>query len=252
MKPTALLDANVLYSATLRGVLMQLASAGAFRPLWTERIHDEWVAALARDRPDIPSARITRTRSMLVAHLADAMVRGYEDLIDGLTLPDPDDRRVLAGAIRGGAEMVVTCNVRDFPRSAVVPHGIVVLSPDAFVTGLMADDLDTVARALASDRGRLANPPLSGDAYQQTLKTLGIACSMSRVSECYDNAVAERFFWSLKHEWTHHEQLADLEAARLSVFKYIETFYNTERLHQTLGYKSPNQYETDHAPVAAA
>ena len=99
-----------------------------------------------------------------------------------------------------------------------------------------------------SDRGC----QYTSDAYQQTLKTLGIECSMSRTGECYDNAVAERFFWSLKHEWTKHDSFADLEAARLSVFKYIETFYNPVRLHQSLGYKSPNQFETEYAPVLAA
>jgi putative transposase len=99
-----------------------------------------------------------------------------------------------------------------------------------------------------SDRGS----QYTSDAYQRTLKTLGIECSMSRTGECYDNAVAERFFWSLKHEWTKHEHFENLAAARLSVFKYIETFYNTERLHQTLGYKSPIQFEADHAPVIAA
>ena len=99
-----------------------------------------------------------------------------------------------------------------------------------------------------SDRGC----QYTSDAYQQTLRTLGIECSMSRTGECYDNAVMERFFWSLKHEWTKHEMFDDLEAARLSVFKYIETFYNPVRLHQTLGYKSPDQFEADHAPVLAA
>ena len=62
----------------------------------------------------------------------------------------------------------------------------------------------------------------------------------------------ERFFWSLKHEWTNHDTFANPAAARLSVFKYIETFYNTQRLHQTLGYKTPDQYEADHAPATAA
>ena len=84
------------------------------------------------------------------------------------------------------------------------------------------------------------------------LTTLGIECSMSRRGNCYDNAVAERFFWSLKHEWTKHQTFDDLEAARLSVFKYVEIFYNPVRLHQSLGFKSPNQFETDHAPVLAA
>jgi putative transposase len=99
-----------------------------------------------------------------------------------------------------------------------------------------------------SDRGC----QYTSDAYQRTLKAMGIECSMSRPGECYDNAVAERFFWSLKHEWTKHDSFADLEAARLSVFKYIETFYNPVRLHQTLGYKSPDQFEAEYAPVLAA
>ena len=75
---------------------------------------------------------------------------------------------------------------------------------------------------------------------------------MSRTGCCYDNAVMERFFWSLKHEWTNHLQFADLTQARLGVFRYIETFYNPERLHQTLGYLSPSQFEAVHAPATAA
>ena len=99
-----------------------------------------------------------------------------------------------------------------------------------------------------SDRGC----QYTSDNYQQTLRTLGIECSMSRTGNCYDNAVMERFFWSLKHEWTKHESFDNLEEARLSVFKYIETFYNRVRIHQTLGYKSPDQFEAEYAPAIAA
>src|SRR5690606_37866829 len=99
-----------------------------------------------------------------------------------------------------------------------------------------------------SDRGC----QYTSEAYQRTLRSLGIACSMSRTGNCYDNAVMERFFWSLKHEWTNHQRYADLNAARLSVFKYIETFYNTERRHQTLDYKTPNQYEAEYASETTA
>jgi putative transposase len=99
-----------------------------------------------------------------------------------------------------------------------------------------------------SDRGC----QYTSDAYQQTLRTLGIQCSMSRTGCCYDNAVMERFFWSLKHEWTNHEHFHNQQEARLSVFRYIETFYNSERLHQTLGYLSPNQFEAVHAQATAA
>jgi putative transposase len=128
---------------------------------------------------------------------------------------------------------------------------------DSLATPLVADALRKAIESRRpvgsellhhSDRGC----QYTSDVYQQTLRTLGIECSMSRTGDCYDNAVAERFFWSLKHEWTKHEEFADLEAARLSVFKYIETFYNPGRLHQALGYQSPNQFETEHAPVLAA
>ena len=62
----------------------------------------------------------------------------------------------------------------------------------------------------------------------------------------------ERFFWSLKYEWTNHHKFDNLEDARLSVFKYIETFYNPLRIHQSLGYLSPDNYEAVNAPAAAA
>ena len=92
----------------------------------------------------------------------------------------------------------------------------------------------------------------TSEAYQRTLQSLGIECSMSRTGCCYDNAVMERFFWSLKHEWTNRQEYADEATARLSVFKYIEKFYNRERLHQALDYQSPDQFEAVNAPAAAA
>ena len=75
---------------------------------------------------------------------------------------------------------------------------------------------------------------------------------MNRTGCCYDNAAMERFFWSLKHEWTNHRTYNNLEDVRRSVFIYIESFYNPVRLHQTLGYLSPDQYEAEHAPAQAA
>jgi len=75
---------------------------------------------------------------------------------------------------------------------------------------------------------------------------------MSRKGNCYDNAVMERFFWSLKHEWTKHKSFENLDEARLSVFEYIEAFYNRERIHQALGYLTPDQFEAEYVPVVAA
>ena len=101
---------------------------------------------------------------------------------------------------------------------------------------------DTTSLLHHSDRGS----QYTSDDYQQTLRTLNITCSMSGTGCCYDNAVMERFFWSLKHEWTKFETFADINQTRSSVFGYIETFYNSKRIHQTLGYKTPDEFEAQH------
>ena len=80
--------------------------------------------------------------------------------------------------------------------------------------------------------------------FQKDLEDHGIKCSMSRKGNCWDNAVVESFFNSLKQEWLHHRKFDTRNDARQSIFEYIEGFYNRHRLHSTLGYKSPIEYET--------
>jgi putative transposase len=127
----------------------------------------------------------------------------------------------------------------------------------SLATGLVLESLRCAVERRRPDGKKLLHHSDRGcqytsDAYQKVLRTLGIECSMSRTGCCYDNAVMERFFWSLKYEWTNHQRFDNLEEARLSVFKYIETFYNPVRIHQTLGYLSPDEYEAVNAPAAAA
>jgi putative transposase len=127
----------------------------------------------------------------------------------------------------------------------------------SLATELVSDALRRAVENRRPDGKRLLHHSDRGcqytsDAYQRTLKSLGITCSMSRRGCCYDNAVMERFFWSLKYEWTNHERFANLEEARLSVFRYIETFYNSQRIHEALGYLSPDAYEAENAPAVAA
>ena len=174
MTVAAFLDANVLYPATLRSVLMEMALAGAFQPLWTERVHDEWTRSLARDRPDLSADRIARTRALMLAHVDDAMVMDYEHLIDTITLPDPDDRHVLAAAIHARAAMIVTANVKDFPATALVAHDIMAIPPDDFLCGLLADDPQPVLEALAADRASLRNPPMTAETYLAALEHAGL------------------------------------------------------------------------------
>lgn len=81
------------------------------------------------------------------------------------------------------------------------------------------------------------------DAYQALLSHHGLTCSMSRRGDCYDNAPMESFFGSFKTELVHHEHYATRQAARQSIFEYVEVFYNRKRRHSSLGYLSPEQFE---------
>ena len=91
-------DACVLYPAPVRDLLMEIAISGLVQAKWTERIHQEWMSSLVADRPDIES-RIQQTRRLMDVAIPDALVTHYESLIDGITLPDPKGRHVLAAVI---------------------------------------------------------------------------------------------------------------------------------------------------------
>jgi len=128
-RAVAFLDASVLYSAPLRDLLMHLALRDAFQARWSDRVHEEWIAALLRKRRDLTEGQLLRTRQLMDENIDDALVAGYDDIIDKVTLPDSDDRHVLAAAIHSGAGIIVTMNLRDFPADILAAHGITALHP---------------------------------------------------------------------------------------------------------------------------
>src|SRR5438105_10513690 len=107
---TAVFDANILYPAPLRDLLIRIAQTGLVRAKWTETIHDEWIRNVLKDNPHLSAERLARTRTLMNEAVRDCLVTGYEDLIASLSLPDPDDRHVLAAAIHAHAEVIVTVN----------------------------------------------------------------------------------------------------------------------------------------------
>ena len=104
---TVIFDANVLYPAPLRDALMQLAVMDLFKAKWTADIHREWIEALLRKEPHRDRAALERTRDLMDQATRDCLVTGYEPLIQGLVLPDPNDRHVLAAAIVGRCDAII-------------------------------------------------------------------------------------------------------------------------------------------------
>lgn len=171
----AFLDASVLYPASLRNLLMRLAVRDLFQARWSRRVHDEWIRAVLRDRPDLTEDQLQRTRAAMDRHSQDSLVTGYEALIPTLVLPDPNDRHVLAAAIVSGAEVIVTRNLRDFPAEVLDRFAIEAQHPDVFVRQMIDLAPFQVAGAIQEQAAQLVRPPVSVNELLAVLKRIGLA-----------------------------------------------------------------------------
>jgi hypothetical protein len=178
---TALLDACVIYSAPLRDLLMYLAVKDVYRPRWTEQIHEEWIRSVLEKRPDLRRTQLERTRDLMNRNARDSLVIGYEGLIESLSLPDPDDRHVLAAAIHAGAQVIVTFNLADFPADALAAYGIASRHPDDFCCELLNTSLNPVLEAIRLQRLSLKNPPRDVPDFLGTLQATGIPKMVARL-----------------------------------------------------------------------
>jgi predicted nucleic acid-binding protein len=178
---TALYDANILYPAPLRDLFIRLAQAGLVQAKWTDRIHDEWVRSLLRDHPQYSSERLARTRSLMNDAIRDCLVTDYEDLIPSLNLPDPDDRHVLAAAIRSRADVIVTFNLEDFPSEILSRYGVEAQHPDDFITQLFDLARGAVCGAVKRQREELSNPPKSAAELLATFENHGLHQTVVRL-----------------------------------------------------------------------
>jgi predicted nucleic acid-binding protein len=183
---TALLDANVLYPAPVRDVLLQLAVTDLFHAKWSADIHKEWIEALLRNEPHRDRATLERTRTKMDQATRDALVTGYEPLVPTLELPDPGDRHVLAAAILGRCDVIVTRNQRDFPESALSPFGIETQDPDEFLRNQLDLAPGKFCQALRTIRARLKSPPYTVDEYLSTLRAQGLVGTVAELQQFSD------------------------------------------------------------------
>jgi predicted nucleic acid-binding protein len=183
---SAVLDACVLYPGSLRDFLLHLAADKLVLPFWSEAIRDEWIENLLQKRPKLTRESLERTRRMMDIHFPDSLVQEYEPLIEPLRLPDPKDKHVLAAAIKAGVSLIVTRNLRDFPRAALAPHSIEAVSPDELVCRLIQDDADAVVQAVIRHRLRLTRPHPSVTEYLATLELQGLPKTVAFLREHED------------------------------------------------------------------
>jgi predicted nucleic acid-binding protein len=163
-------DANVLYAAPLRDTLLELAKTELFQVKWSRDIHREWMRNLLENRPDLTKEQLEYTQQQMDKALPDALVTRYSHLTKTLTLPDPDDRHVLAVALRIQATLIVTKNLKDFPSSILGTHGVQAVHPDNFIMQLANAQQERVLEALEKQRQRLRNPAKTKAEFLETLQ----------------------------------------------------------------------------------
>lgn len=182
---TAVLDANVLYPTLVRDVLLSLAVADLYHARWSASIHEEWVRNLANNRPDI-SDRLPAIVEGMNSAVPDSLVTGYEPLVPSLMLPDPDDRHVLAAAIVGHADAIVTFNLDDFPQPYLAQFNIEVQHPDRFVTHQLHLHKLKALTAIKQMRARWSRPARSAEELLQALHGRGLTLSADLLKEAID------------------------------------------------------------------
>lgn len=168
--PIVLYDACVLYPAPLRDLLMHLALTDLFRAKWSNQIHEEWIRNVLKSRPDLKRMQLESTRKLMDKHVRDCLVKEYEHLIEAVTLPDLNDRHVLAAAIQSEAKTIITYNLKDFPNTYLSEYGISALHPDLFISDLIQSHPVETCLAVRRHRASLRNPPKSIVEYFETLK----------------------------------------------------------------------------------
>jgi predicted nucleic acid-binding protein len=175
----ALYDANVLYPSTIRDVLIRMAQMGLFQARWSAMILDEVFRNLKQNRPELDSTRLDRTRSLMIEAVPDCLVEGFEPLIEALVLPDADDRHVLAAAISGKAQLIVTANTKHFPSDELDKYGIEAKHPDAFLQDLIEFAGPQVYQAVTETAAACRNPPLTVSDIIDRLDRDGVPVSAS-------------------------------------------------------------------------
>ena len=172
---TVLLDANVLYSVAISDALMEVAATGIYAAKWSKAIDDEWVRNLAKNKKRAEADFHTRRDSM---HDAcpdwEVPEEGWRLIEPCLSLPDVNDRHVLAAAVAGHADSIVTINIKDFPSSILEPLGITALHPDEFLLQQLQLEPLVVLPAFKSMRTRLKNPAFTPEKFVDAMERNGL------------------------------------------------------------------------------
>jgi len=177
----AVYDANILYPAPLRDLFVRIAVAGLVQAKWTDEIHDEWIRNVLKDRGDLCADRLARTRRLMDAAARDCLVRWPRKLLETIHLPDANDRHVVAAAIASRARVIVTFNLKDFPRETLASFKLEAQHPDDFLSMLIQLVPTKICSIVSDQRASLRNPRRSVIELLNSLERSGLNKSVAQL-----------------------------------------------------------------------
>jgi hypothetical protein len=181
---TALLDACVLFLVAVCDSLLSVAATGLYAAKWTRQIEAEWMRSLEAKQGKPPGTYAKRRDAMREA-VPDWEVAedAWSRIAPGLQLPDAQDVHVLAAAIAGHVDCIVTANLKDFADAAVAPFGIQAIHPDQFLVAQFDLDPMSVIAASKQQRARLQNPADTPHAFADALERNALVLTAQRMRE---------------------------------------------------------------------
>ncbi len=181
---TALLDACVIFPIVIADSLMSLATTGLYAAKWTTQIEQEWIRALEAHRPDL-IGKLTFRRDQMREAVLDWEVpeRAWKTLMSSLSLPDANDCHVLAAAIAGHSDCIVTSNLKHFPSDIVDDYGIEVIHPDDFIINQLDLDQLTALAAFKEMRARRKKPDSTPEEFAMVFERNGLVATAQRLRD---------------------------------------------------------------------
>jgi predicted nucleic acid-binding protein len=170
---TAVLDAAVLFRGGVRDFLLWVAEAGAFSPVWSDLIHDEWMRSRRAKFGD-PDSRLERARREMERAFPGANFDPDSNTLTSLHLPDPEDVHVVATAVASEANVIVTYNERHFPKEILGPLRLAAETPDLFCVRLIRENAPPVIEGARLHRASLKKPPFARPEYLDHLAGLDL------------------------------------------------------------------------------
>lgn len=176
-------DACVLYPANLRDLLLHLALTNLFKAKWSDDIHREWIENLLANRPDLKMEKLYKTKELMEKAIPDAHIpkSRYQEILSSISLPDPNDNHVLAAAIVCQAQVIVTFNLKDFPKNILSKYEIEAIHPDDFICHLINLSPENVLDSIFNQIKKLKNPPIEMESLIKIHKKSGLHKSMQQI-----------------------------------------------------------------------